>query len=177
MSTCPTDCSPPPGREEGTDRFSLDVNGCTRTFSGEPDTPLLWVLREAWCLTGTKYGCGIARCGVCTVLVDDVAVRSCVTPISRVANRTVKTIEGLKDSQGRLHRVQQAWLDANVPQCGYCQSGQIMATVALLCHTRHPKPEEIDLALAGNLCRCGTYPRIRKAIEQLAGQQPGGTCS
>jgi aerobic-type carbon monoxide dehydrogenase small subunit (CoxS/CutS family) len=150
----------------GVRKFPLCVNGSPRTFVGEADTPLLWVLRDALGLTGTKYGCGIARCGACTVLMGDVAIRSCVTPVWRAAG-DITTIEGLA-RDAALHPVQQAWLDANVPQCGYCQSGQIMAAVALLRHEPHPDADAIDLAMAGNLCRCGTYPRIRKAIERLA---------
>jgi aerobic-type carbon monoxide dehydrogenase small subunit (CoxS/CutS family) len=148
--------------------FHFSVNGVRRTFTGEADTPLLWVLRDALDLTGTKYGCGIARCGACTVLMGDTAIRSCVMPIARVTSE-VTTIEGLA-CDGRLHDVQEAWLEANVPQCGYCQSGQIMATVALLRSDRHPDERTVDLALGGNLCRCGTYPRIRRAIAQLAGR-------
>ena len=162
---------PAPSKPVGEEReFPICVNGSPRTFVGEADTPLLWVLRDALGLTGTKYGCGIARCGACTVLMGDVAVRSCVTPVWRVT-ANITTIEGLAQD-GVLDPVQQAWLNANVPQCGYCQSGQIMATVALLRHNARPGNDAIDLALAGNLCRCGTYPRIRKAIEQLAGRQP-----
>jgi isoquinoline 1-oxidoreductase subunit alpha len=172
--TAPCDDPPRPLNPDWGERaFTLNVNELDRTFAAEPDMPLLWVLRDVLCLTGTKYGCGIARCGACTVLVDGLATRSCVTPVSRLVGKRIRTIEGLRRSDGGLDRVQQAWLKANVPQCGYCQSGQIMATVALLDHTGgKPTPEEIDQALAGNLCRCGTYPRIRKAIEQLAGRSP-----
>ena len=163
----------------GEGEFSLRVNGRPHTFVGDAATPLLWVLRDAMGLTGTKYGCGIARCGACTVVLTtaegDLAIRSCVTPVERVATRpdhvtSITTIEGLGDGE-RLDPVQDAWLGANVPQCGYCQSGQIMATVALLRRTPHPTRDQIDAALAGNLCRCGTYPRIRQAIEQLAARR------
>lgn len=148
----------------------LRVNGRDCRVTVEPDKPLLWVLREDLELTGTKYGCGIARCGACTVLVDGVARRSCVTPVSRVAAPPVEitTIEGLEDRHGRLCPVQEAWLTKNVPQCGYCQSGQILAAVALLRANGTPSDSDIDLAMAGNLCRCGTYPRIKAAIKEAA---------
>ena len=169
-----TDKPRSPNPDWGERAFTLDVNGLERTFAAEPEMPLLWVLREVLCLTGTKYGCGIARCGACTVLVDGAATRSCVTPVSRVTGKVITTIEG---TGATLDLVRQAWLDMNVPQCGYCQSGQIMATVALLDKKRRPDEGDIDLALAGNLCRCGTYPRIRRAIGKLAGRpaQPAPT--
>lgn len=166
MSHCVPENATPPTSAAGEERFTLTVNDRQRTVVVEPDTPLLWVLRDTLRLTGTKYGCGIARCGACTVLIDKVAVRSCVVPVSRVKGN-VTTIEGLGRGDD-LDPVQKAWLEVNVPQCGYCQSGQIMATVALLHHVPTPTGADIDQALAGNLCRCGTYPRIRKAIEQLA---------
>ena len=148
--------------------LELRVNGLRRNVTVEPDMPLLWVLREELGLTGAKYGCGIARCGACTVLVNGVARRSCVTPVDRVATKAepinVTTIEGLAGPDGGLHPVQEAWLAENVPQCGYCQAGQVLAAVALLCANPKPGKEDVDLAMAGNLCRCGTYPRIRKAI-------------
>jgi isoquinoline 1-oxidoreductase alpha subunit len=161
--------APAPGAERA---HSLVVNGQPRDFTAEPDMPLLWVLRDVLGLTGTKYGCGIARCGACTVMVGDVAVRSCVLPVARV-REPVTTIESQADL---VNRVRQEWLEANVPQCGYCQSGQIMAAVALLTANARPDPCDVDDALAGNLCRCGTYPRIRKAFQKLSAPA-GGRCS
>lgn len=145
----------------------LTINGQLRSVDAAPDTPLLWALRDALGLTGTKYGCGMALCGACTVHVDGEPVRSCVTTLSSVAGKTVTTIEGLAKDAG--HPVQKAWIALDVPQCGYCQSGQIMAAAALL--AKHPKPTDaqIDEAMSGVLCRCGTYPRIRAAIRQAAG--------
>ena len=145
----------------------LTVNGSARTFDGDPAMPLLWYLRDELALTGTKFGCGISACGACTVYVDGNAVTSCVTPMSAVAGKTVTTIEGLSGAGD--HPVQKAWADANVPQCGYCQSGQIMAAAALL--QKKPKPTEadIDQAMSIVLCRCGTYTRIREAIRAAAG--------
>jgi aerobic-type carbon monoxide dehydrogenase small subunit (CoxS/CutS family) len=128
------------------------------------------VLRDTLHLTGTKYGCGIARCGACTVLLDGMAIRSCVTPIAQVTGRSIVTIEGLGGRDG-LHPIQQAWLDENVPQCGYCQSGQIMSAVALLARQPSPADPDISRAMSGNLCRCGTYPRIKRAIKRAA-QRP-----
>ena len=138
----------------------LNVNGTVHTVEVEPDTPLLWVIREQLGMTGTKYGCGIAQCGACTVLVDGQVTRSCQTPVSAVAGK-VTTIEGL----GGTHPLQAAWVKLDVPQCGYCQSGQIMSAAALLARSAHPTDAEIDEAMAGNLCRCGTYQRIRAAIK------------
>ena len=132
----------------------------------DPQTPLLWVLREQLGLTGTKFGCGMALCGACTVHVDGTAVRSCVTPVKAVAGRQVRTIEGL--STDRSHPVQRAWLQVQVPQCGYCQPGQMMSAAALLSVNSNPSDSDIDDAMAGNLCRCGTYARIRKAIHMAA---------
>ncbi len=145
----------------------LTVNGTARTFDGDPAMPLLWFLRDELGLTGTKFSCGISACGACTVHVDGHAITSCVTPMSAVAGKSVTTIEGL--STAGDHRVQKAWADANVPQCGYCQSGQIMAAAALL--KKKPKPTEadIDAAMSGVICRCGTYTRIREAIRAAAG--------
>jgi aerobic-type carbon monoxide dehydrogenase small subunit (CoxS/CutS family) len=145
----------------------LTINGQPRSVDAAPDTPLLWALRDTLGLTGTKYGCGMALCGACTVHVDGQPTRSCVTPLSAVAGKTVTTIEGLSKDAG--HPVQKAWIALDVPQCGYCQSGQIMAAAALL--AKHPKPTDvqIDEAMSGVLCRCGTYPRIRAAIRQAAG--------
>jgi aerobic-type carbon monoxide dehydrogenase small subunit (CoxS/CutS family) len=131
-----------------------------------PDTPLLWVLRDHLAMTGTKYGCGMALCGACTVHVDGVATRSCVLPLAALAGRRITTIEGL--SRNRSHAVQRAWIELDVPQCGYCQSGQIMSAAALLGKNARPSDAEIDAAMAGNICRCGTYPRIRQAIHRAA---------
>jgi isoquinoline 1-oxidoreductase subunit alpha len=146
--------------------FSLRVNGQTQSVDADADTPLLWVLRDHLALTGTKYGCGIAVCGACTVHVDGVAMRSCVLPLKALEGKAVTTIEGV--SQGRSHAVQRAWIEFDVPQCGYCQSGQIMSAVALLRANPAPSDADIDAALAGNICRCGTYTRIRKAIHRAA---------
>jgi isoquinoline 1-oxidoreductase alpha subunit len=139
----------------------FNVNGLSVTVDADPDTPLLWVLREQLGLTGTKYGCGIAACGACTVHVDGSAVRSCSFPLSDAGGRNITTIEGL--SPDRSHPVQKAWIAGQVPQCGYCQSGVIMAVAALLAETPHPTDTDIDAAIT-NICRCGTYHRIRKAI-------------
>jgi isoquinoline 1-oxidoreductase alpha subunit len=144
----------------------LKVNNRTMDTDAAPDTPLLWVLRDHLGMTGTKYGCGMALCGACTVHLDGAAVRSCVLPLSAVADRAITTIEGL--SPDRSHAVQKAWLEIDVPQCGYCQSGQIMSAAALLQRNPNPSDDEIDAAMSGNLCRCGTYPRIRKAIHRAA---------
>lgn len=142
------------------------VNGGDASVETDPMKPLLWVLREDLGLTGTKYGCGVAACGACTVHLDGEATRSCVLPIEAVAGRAVTTIEGLATENER-HRVQQAWIDAGVPQCGYCQSGMIMAAAGLLAATPSPSDAEIDAAIT-NICRCGTYPRIRAAIRALS---------
>jgi aerobic-type carbon monoxide dehydrogenase small subunit (CoxS/CutS family) len=148
--------------------ISLVINGEKRDLDVDGSTPLLWVLRDTLGLTGTKYSCGIAVCGSCTVHIDGQAVRSCVTPVSAVAGKTVTTIEGLsKDSS---HPVQRAWIALDVPQCGYCQSGQIMAASALLARNPQPNDADIDQAMSGVLCRCGTYSRIRRAIKLAAGQ-------
>ena len=144
----------------------LIVNGRSVSLEVEPDTPLLWILRDHLGLTGTKYGCGIAQCGACTVHLDGDAVRSCVTPLSRASGRRVTTIEGL--SPNRSHPVQRAWLEEQVPQCGYCQSGQIMSAAILLARVPTPTDSDINAAMAGNLCRCGTYARIRSAIHRAA---------
>ena len=143
----------------------LIVNGIASAVDVEPDTPLLWVLRDSLKLTGTKYGCGIAQCGACTVLIDGQALRSCSTPLSAVAGKSITTIEGL--SVDGTHPVQLAWIEHDVPQCGYCQSGQIMAAVALLKETPKPTDADINRAMT-NICRCGTYPRIRAAIHRAA---------
>lgn len=144
----------------------LQINGKEHEIEADPAMPLLWALRDLLGLTGTKYSCGISACGACTVLVDGKPVRSCVTPVSAVSGNAIMTIEGL--SNDRSHPVQQAWLEEQVPQCGYCQSGQIMAAVALLSQKPNPTEADIDTAMAGVLCRCGTYPRIRKAIKRAA---------
>jgi isoquinoline 1-oxidoreductase subunit alpha len=149
-------------------RTEITVNGRKRATDADPRTPLLWVLREELGLTAAKYGCGIAQCGACTVHLDGQGVRSCVLPISRAAAGNITTLEGL--SSDRSHPVQKAWLAEQVPQCGYCQPGQIMAAAAFLARTPHPTDAEIDDAMAGNLCRCGTYQRIRRAIHRAAGQ-------
>lgn len=142
------------------------VNGKARELNIDPQTPLLWVLREQLALTGTKFGCGMALCGACTVHVDGRAVRSCVLPVGAVAGKQVTTIEGL--SSDRSHPVQRAWLEIQVPQCGYCQPGQMMSAAALLAANANPSDADIDDAMAGNLCRCGTYARIRRAIHMAA---------
>lgn len=142
-------------------RFNL--NGSERSVDVDPSMPLLWVLRDVLTLTGSKYGCGIAQCGACTVHIDDQPVRACVMPISAVAGKNVVTIEGLSNNVD--HPVQAAWKKHNVPQCGYCQSGQIMSAVALLEQNANPTDEEIDNYMQGNICRCGTYPRIKAAIK------------
>lgn len=144
----------------------FQLNGKSAQLDIDPQTPLLWVLREQLGLTGTKFGCGMALCGACTVHVDGNAVRSCVTPVAAIANKRVTTIEGL--STGRSHPVQQAWLQVQVPQCGYCQPGQMMSAAALLAVNASPSDADIDDAMAGNLCRCGTYARVRKAIHLAA---------
>jgi aerobic-type carbon monoxide dehydrogenase small subunit (CoxS/CutS family) len=144
---------------------TLKVNGTERRVDVDPDTPLLWVLRDTLGLTGTKFGCGIAACGACTVHVDGTAIRSCVTPVEAVDGGEVTTIEGLSPDRG--HRVQQAWIAEQVPQCGYCQSGMIMAAAALLSETPRPSDAEIDAAIT-NICRCGTYARVRRAIHRAA---------
>lgn len=144
----------------------LSVNGVDRPVSVAPETPLLWVLRDTLALTGTKYGCGMGLCGACTVHLDGKAVRSCQTPVGEVAERRVVTIEGL--SKDRAHPVQRAWIAEQVPQCGYCQPGQIMQAAALLAASPHPTREQIDQAMNGNICRCATYQRIRGAIQRAA---------
>ena len=142
--------------------MKLDINGTVREVDADPDMPLLWVLRDLAGLPGTKYGCGMAQCGACTVHLDGAPVRSCVTPVASVGARKVTTIEGL--SRDGSHVVQRAWAEADVVQCGYCQSGQIMSAVALLERKPEPTDADIDAALSGNLCRCGTYVRVREAI-------------
>jgi len=148
--------------------FTLIVNGIQYSADVEPETPLLWVLRDSIGLTGTKYGCGIGQCGACTVLIDGMAVRTCSLPVSRAVGTRITTIEGL--SQDGSHPVQLAWTEFDVPQCGYCQSGMIMATVALLRQTPHPSDDDINMQIT-NACRCGTYHRVRQAIHRAAGLQ------
>ncbi len=147
--------------------MTLTINGQTHTVSVEPEMPLLWVLRDVLGLTGTKFGCGVGLCGACTVQVNGAALRSCITPVSSVGDQPVTTIEGL--SADRSHPLQRAWIAEEVPQCGYCQPGQLMAAAALLAQTPTPNDAEIDAAMSGNLCRCGTYQRIRRAIHRAAG--------
>jgi isoquinoline 1-oxidoreductase subunit alpha len=146
--------------------ITITVNNQMVSVDAAADTPLLWVLRDHLGMTGTKFGCGMALCGACTVHVDGAATRSCVLPLSAVAGRSITTIEGL--SQDRSHAVQKAWLEIDVPQCGYCQSGQIMSAAALLAAIPKPNDDDIDAAMSGNICRCGTYQRIRKAIHRAA---------
>jgi isoquinoline 1-oxidoreductase alpha subunit len=142
------------------------VNGAAQYFAGDPEMPLLWHLRDTLRLTGTKFGCGIGSCGACTVLIDGRNARACVTPVSKVHGKKIVTVEGLSPGLGRLHPVQQAWVELDVAQCGYCQSGQIMAAVDLL--KRKPKPSDADISSITNACRCGTYPRIREAIHRAS---------
>ncbi|MEX1666839.1 (2Fe-2S)-binding protein [Zhongshania arctica] len=150
--------------------FTIRVNGVAHTVDASEDKPLLWVLRENLKLTGTKYGCGQALCGACTVHIDGQPTRSCVMPISAVGEKQVRTVEDIRNENiGSL--VQRAWQELNVPQCGYCQSGQIMAATALLKDNSSPSDQDIDKAMSGNICRCGTYPRIRQAIHKIATEQ------
>ncbi len=146
--------------------LTLNINGERRQIDVDPATPLLWVLRDTLQLVGTKYGCGIAQCGACTVHLDKVAVRSCTLPVSAVGDKSIITIEGL--SENGDHPVQKAWLEHDVPQCGYCQAGQIMSAAALLKENSKPSDEDIDAAMNGNICRCGTYTRIKAAIKTAA---------
>jgi isoquinoline 1-oxidoreductase subunit alpha len=153
--------------------IQFTLNGKPKAVSvSNADMPLLWVLRDHLNMTGTKFGCGLGLCGACTVHINGEAIRSCITPISSVAGKQVMTIEGL--SPDHSHPVQQAWIDIDVPQCGYCQSGQIMTASAFLAKTPHPTDDQIDDAMAGNICRCGTYDRIRKAIHEAAKIRAGG---
>ena len=153
--------------------ISFQVNAERVEFDGDEDTPLLWVLRDHANLTGTKFGCGIGQCGACTVHVDGRAQRSCITPVSAISGRTITTIEGLAPGNDTLHPVQEAWLEFDVPQCGYCQAGQIMATVDLLERIPNPSDDDIDANMT-NICRCGTYVRIRKAIHRAAEKLQAG---
>lgn len=151
--------------------MNIKINGESRNLGDvDPRTPLLWVLRDELNLVGTKYGCGISQCGACTILVDDVAVKSCSYPVASVGDADVTTIEGLANSSGELNALQRAWIDLDVAQCGYCQSGQVMAAEALLRANRNPSDDEIDQAMASNICRCGTYVRIRDAVKTAVSQ-------
>ena len=153
--------------------YQLTVNGQRREVTVDPSTPLLWVLRDDLKMTGTKFGCGISACGACTVHVGEIATRSCIVPISQVGDRPIVTIEGIgQDAVGKA--VQNAWVEQDVVQCGYCQSGQIMSACALLKHTPKPTEQNIEESMGGNLCRCGTYPRIRAAIKTAAAQLAKG---
>ncbi len=156
--------------------ISLTVNGVERQIDADPDMPLLWALRDLLKLTGTKYGCGIAQCGACTVHLDGQPVRSCVTPVSAVGNAKIRTVEGLS-GEAATHPVQQAWIERDVVQCGYCQSGQVMAAAALIEQNPAPTDADIDAAMNGNICRCGTYPRIRAAVKRAAEIKRGGTAA
>jgi isoquinoline 1-oxidoreductase alpha subunit len=147
--------------------ISLQINGQSHDIDVTPDTPLLWALRDVLGMTGTKFGCGIAQCGACTVHLDGLAVRSCILAVGAIANRKITTIEAIGETPAGA-KVQKAWLDLEVIQCGYCQSGQIMSAAALLAATPHPDDADIDAAMAGNICRCGTYVRIRAAIKKAA---------
>jgi aerobic-type carbon monoxide dehydrogenase small subunit (CoxS/CutS family) len=155
--------------EDSMASIQLRVNGKALSADVDPNTPLLWVLRDSLGLVGTKFGCGMALCGACTVHVDGDPVRACSTPVSTVAGKTITTIEGLAPAPDKLHPLQQAWIDHDVPQCGYCQAGQLMSAAALLAHTPKPTDTDIDNAMAGNICRCGTYQRVRAAIHSAAG--------
>jgi isoquinoline 1-oxidoreductase alpha subunit len=148
--------------------LTMKVNGKTMNVKAEPDTPLLWVIRDEVGLTGTKFGCGAALCGACTVHLDGQPIRSCQTPVSAVEGKSVSTIESL--STNHSHPLQKAWIAHDVPQCGYCQSGQLMSAAALLAKNKNPSDADIDAAMSGNLCRCGTYPRIRAAIKTAAAE-------
>jgi isoquinoline 1-oxidoreductase alpha subunit len=149
-------------------QFALEINGRKQTIDADPQMPLLWVLRDLLNLTGTKYGCGIGLCGACTIHIDGTATRSCQTPVATAAGKGIVTIEGL--AKNGLHPVQEAWIAEQVPQCGYCQPGQIMSAAALLTHNPHPTNADIDQAMAGNLCRCATYFRMRNAIRRATAE-------
>ena len=155
-------------------KYTLNVNGQSRTVDVAPETPMLWVLRDNLELAGTKYGCGVGMCGACTIHLNGVPTRACMTPVSTVGRMKVTTIEGLAPSATKLHPLQQAWCDLDVAQCGYCQAGQIMTAASLLKDTPKPTDEEIDGAMAGNICRCGTYTRIREGIKRAAGMTSAG---
>ena len=154
-------------------KYTLNVNGQSRTVDVAPDTPLLWVLRDNLDLTGTKYGCGVGQCGACTIHLNGVPARACMTPVSTVGRMKVTTIEGLAEG-GKLHPLQKAWSELDVAQCGYCQPGQLMTAAALLKDNPKPTDADIDGAMAGNICRCGTYVRIRQGIKRAAALAAGG---
>ncbi|ANO50311.1 (2Fe-2S)-binding protein [Woeseia oceani] len=156
--------------------LTLTINGEVHELDVDPATPLLWVIREQLALTGTKFGCGIAQCGACTVHLNGAPVRSCVTPVTVADQQKITTIEGLA-TNGEWHPLQQAWIDEQVPQCGYCQSGQIMSAAALLANNPNPSDNDIDQAMSGNVCRCGTYGRIRKGIKRAAATLAAGESS
>ena len=147
-------------------QITFNLNEKSQTVDVDPEMPLLWVIRDIIGLTGTKFGCGIAQCGACTVHLDGSPIRSCLTPVSQVSGKSVTTVEGLSEDRG--HPLQQAWIEHQVPQCGYCQSGQLMSAAALLAEHPNPTDEQIDSAMSGNLCRCGTYQRIREAVKTAA---------
>jgi len=149
-------------------KYTLNINSTEVVVEVDPDTPMLWVLRDSLDMVGTKYGCGAGACGACTVHIDGAAVRSCQLPVSAVGNASITTIEGLAYDAGRVHPVQQAWLDHDVAQCGYCQPGQIMSAAALLAQNPNPSDADIDQFMSGNICRCGTYTRIRQAVKSAA---------
>lgn len=155
--------------------ITLKINGEVHNFDIDPTTPILWAIRENAGLTGTKFGCGIAQCGACTVHLNGSPIRSCVTPIQAADGQEVTTIEGIAQRQAGLHALQQAWIDEQVPQCGYCQSGQLMSAVALLDSNNNPTDDDINLAMSGNICRCGTYGRIRKGIKRAAAAMNAAT--
>mgnify|MGYP000669292935 CR=1 FL=1 len=146
-------------------QYNLKINGKALQVEADPSTPVLWVLRDNLKMLGTKFGCGMAQCGACTIHIDGTAMRSCVYPVSAVEGQNITTIEGLTEG-GKMNKIQQAWLELDVPQCGYCQAGQIMSATALLKENPNPSDQEIDDAMQGNICRCGTYTRIRKAIHR-----------
>lgn len=148
-------------------QFNLKINGKSLLVDVDPSTPILWVLRDNLKMLGTKFGCGMAQCGACTIHIDGVAMRSCVYPISAVEGQSITTIEGLAEG-GEMNKIQKAWLELDVPQCGYCQAGQIMSATALLKENANPTDQDIDDAMQGNICRCGTYTRIKKAIKTAA---------
>lgn len=154
-------------------KYTLKINQQQYNVEADPQTPLLWVIRDEIGLTGTKFGCGIAQCGACTVHLNGTPVRSCSLPVSATVDQNITTIEGLSDDNS--HPVQKAWLEAQAPQCGYCQSGQIMSATALLNSNPKPSDDDIDAAMAGNICRCGTYPRIRKAIHLASKEMTNGS--
>lgn len=154
-------------------KYTLNVNGQSRTVDVAPDTPLLWVLRDNLDLSGTKYGCGVGQCGACTIHLNGVPARACMTPVSTVGRMKVTTVEGLAEN-GKMHPLQQAWTELDVAQCGYCQPGQLMTAAALLKDNPRPSDADIDGAMAGNICRCGTYVRIRQGIKRAAALAAGG---